>query len=168
MLFFYILVNLGSHANSSSLAIPVMSKLLADLFVLDLKTDENPNGSYNPARLYDEIMALNAWGLNNDDHAQAWNRRRRAHEAMERLIETTEPLVKQASGSGGFIHSLFNSTKADTDGSTLRSLGKKAVAGLIESGRPLDEVVDLMLYSALGGVGAAITMVCGIFFNWFF
>lgn len=139
-----------------------MSKLLSDMFVMDLKTEENPNGSYDVQGLYADLMALNAWGLNDTDVALSWNRRRDAKEAMKRLVETIEPHVKRASGSG-FIQNLFKGTQGnDTDAKSLRALGEKSVAELLENGRPLDEVVDLMIYSAIGGVGSALTMVCSL------
>lgn len=143
-----------------SVAIPVMARFLADLFQYDLKTPENPNGSYDIDGLYSDLLDVRIWGFANDDPAQSWARRRRAQQAARRLLATTEDYITKVSNSGP-IHSLIDTVTRGPnsqarDGS-LRSFGREAVVQLLAAGKTVEEAADIMMFTALGGVGAAIS-----------
>lgn len=142
-----------------------MTRFLADLFQLDLKTDENPRGFYDIDTLYADMLNIRIWGFANDDPALAWNRRRKAQESMRRLLETTEGVVSKIAHSGpvrDFIETVRNGPNASSGKSSLRTFGREAVAQLLATGKSVQEVADIMIFTCFGGIGAAITSVAEV------
>lgn len=140
-------------------------RLLADLHQFDLKTDENPRGSYDIDSLYADMLNVRIWGFANDDPALAWNRRRKAQESLRRLLETTENIISKIAHSGpirNFIEAVRNGPNTSDDKSTLRTFGREAAAQLIASGKSVQEVAEIMIFTAIGGIGAVITSVAEI------
>ncbi|KAI2623299.1 heme peroxidase [Hypoxylon sp. NC1633] len=144
-------------------AIPLNAQLLADLFYFDLRTDENPDGTLGAADLYTYLLAIRTWGVNNNDPAQAWNRRRRAQEGAKKIIDSTRKLVDEVSlGRGlgfGIISTLNNvlSRKAHIKEGSLRSCGYKLVEELLAQGNSAEKVVDILWLTAFGGIGVPVT-----------
>lgn len=139
-----------------------MTRLVGDLLQFDLKTEENPHGVYELESLYSDLLDVRIWGFANDDPARAWNRRRKAQESAKRILESTEAYLRKATGSGP-IHSLIgavtNGLQPNNDKDSLRSFGRETAAQLIESGKSIEETAEIMLFTALGGIGAALTTV---------
>lgn len=144
-------------------AIPLNAQLLADLFYFDLRTDENPGGVLGAAELYRHLLDIRIWGVNNNDPAQAWNRRRRAQEGVQVIVETTRKLVDEVVlGRGlGFgiataVSNVF-SRKAHIKSNSLRSCGYKFVDELLSQGKSAENVVDNLWLTAFGGIGVPVT-----------
>ncbi|KAI0534535.1 heme peroxidase [Xylaria digitata] len=146
------------------IAIPLNARLLADTFYLDLKSDENPDGVHNTTDLYTHLLNLRIWGFNNNDPAQAWNRRRRAQEGAKALIDSTRKLVDEVvRGRGlglGLATALSNtfSRKAYIKKDSLRSCGYQIVDELLAQGNSAERVTDILWLTAFGGVAAPVTM----------
>lgn len=159
---------------------------MADLFCLDLKTDENNGGSLNTAELYKHLIDVRIFGFNNNDPALALQRRKEAREGTEVLTETTFKVVSGASNpiSGG--HGILSkatgaitgaatsitskipivggivkkiSKKAQTDTGSLRWYGQNVVKEIIAAGKSPEEAADICWLTAVGGVGAPIGVV---------
>lgn len=143
-------------------AVPLNAQLLADLFYFDLKTDENPNGSLGAAELYEHLLDIRIWGVNNNDPGQAWNRRRKAQESAKIIIDTTRKLVDDVARSQ---HILLLSVVSDTIGrkaslkqGSLRSCGYKLVEQLLDHDNA-ERVTDILWLTAFGGIGVVVTVV---------
>ena len=140
-----------------------MTRTVGDLFQFDLKTAENPNGSYDNEGLYSDLLDIRIWGFANDDPGLSWNRRRKAQQAMRRLLSTTEAYLTKVTSSGP-IHSLIDTVtrgpKSQSRDGSLRSFGREAIIQLLAAGKTVEEVAEIMIFTALGGIGAAISTVC--------
>jgi len=162
-------------------------RLLADLFSLDLKTDENEKGSYDAATLYTHLLNVRTYGFNNNDPAIALNRRKVAREGAESLTETTLNLVKgspksivdapkgiisKATGAvtgaitsvashipivGGFFKHGGKKSHASTG--SLRWYGQNVVREIIAAGKSPEEAAEISWLSAVAGVGAPVGLV---------
>jgi cytochrome P450 len=143
------------------IAIPLNAQLMADWFYLDVKTDENPGGAHSAVQLYRYLVDIRIWAVATNDPAQAWNRRRRAQEAVNAIIPSTRKLVDQVSRSQGFglgIASTISSAMSSLKKGSLRSCGHKLVEELLaEDGSSAERVVDKLWLSAFGGVGEPVT-----------
>ncbi|KAL7621367.1 hypothetical protein AAE478_008688 [Parahypoxylon ruwenzoriense] len=150
-------------------AIPLNAQLLADLFYFDLKTDENPDGALGVAELYGHLLDIRIWGVNNNDPAQAWNRRRRAQEGAKIVINTTRKIVDEVNHGRGLVGSAFHGVlgrKAHLKDGSLRSCGYKLVEqlldqagnGLLAQGSNVDKVTDILWLTAFGGIGVVVTV----------
>ncbi|KAM3542308.1 hypothetical protein ARSEF1564_004756 [Beauveria bassiana] len=144
-------------------AIPVNTQYTADLFYMDLRTDENPEGKLSVAELYKSMVNLRIWATNNTDSAEAWNRRRRANEGAKVIIDSTRPLVDEVVRSRGFglglssaLHKRFGRQASLKEGS-LRSLGLKFVETLLGQGATAENVVDQLWLQAFGEIGVLVT-----------
>ncbi|KAF4123830.1 hypothetical protein GMORB2_5546 [Geosmithia morbida] len=144
-------------------SIPLNAQILADLFYLDLRTDENPNGTFSHAELYRHLVNIRMWASNNNNSAEAWNRRRRAQESATKIIETTRKLVDEVSSSQGFglgvksrLSSITTRKRYLKEGS-LRSCGYKLVEELLAKGNSPEYVTDQLWLTAFGGTGVLTT-----------
>ncbi|TDZ65292.1 Psi-producing oxygenase A [Colletotrichum trifolii] len=144
-------------------AVPLNAQLLADLFYFDLRTDENPGGTLGAAELYRHLLNIRVWGVNNNDPAQAWNRRRRAQESVRVVAASTRKLVDEVAlgrGLGFGIASTISgvaSRKAHLRKGSLRSCGYRLVEELLAQGNSADKVTDNMWLTAFGGIGVPVT-----------
>lgn len=148
------------------IAIPLNARLLADLLYFDMRSDENPDGSLSAAELYRHLLNIRIWGVNNNDPAQAWNRRRRAQESAKIMIDSTRKLVDEVKNSRGLGLGVI-STASKMLGRTqhlkkdsLRSCGQKLVEQLLAQGGSPEKVVDTLWLTAFGGIGVPVTSVC--------
>ena len=144
------------------IAIPLNAQLLSDLFYFDMRTEENPNGTLSSTELYRYLLDVRIWGVNNNDPAQAWNRRRRAQEGVTAIVNSTRPLVDKVVLSRGFglgiassVTSVFSSMKKGS----LRSCGHKLVEELLAQGESPERITDTMWLTAFGGIGVLVTVV---------
>lgn len=145
-------------------AIPLNTRLLADLFYFDLRSDENPGGTLSTAELYRHLLNIRTWGVNNNDPGQAWNRRRRAQEGAKAVIDSTRKLVDEVvlgRGLGLGIASAISSklSRKAYIKDSLRSCGYKLVEELLAQGNSAEQVVDSLWLTAFGGVGVPVTSV---------
>ncbi|GIZ44782.1 hypothetical protein CKM354_000797100 [Cercospora kikuchii] len=152
-------------------ATPTLTRVLADLFCLDLKTEDNPMGTYSMASLYRDLLAVRTWGFGNADPGQAWKRRRQARDASARLRKATkahlERLMSSHHGHGhqaGIIATLksYLSGQGAPRGSrveegSLRWYGVQIATQLLAAGESMEKVVDIMFMTALAGVGVPIS-----------
>jgi linoleate 10R-lipoxygenase len=144
-------------------AIPLNARLLADMFYFDLKSDENPDGVLGTAELYQHLLDIRIWGVNNNDPAQAWARRRRAQEAAKVMSDTTRKLVEEvvrARGLGLGISSALSNTfsrKVHLKKDSLRSCGYKLVDEFLAQGNSAERVTDNLWLLAFGGSGVPVT-----------
>lgn len=146
-------------------AIPLNAQLLADLFYFDMRTEENPDGTLSAAELYRQLLDIRIWGVNNNDPAQAWNRRRRAQEGAKTIIESTRKLVDEVNrGRGlglGLVTAVSNklTRAAHLKKDSLRSCGYKLVEQLLNQNNSAEQVVDQLWLTAFGGIGVPVTQV---------
>lgn len=163
------------------------TRLLADLFSLDLKTDENEKGSYDTATLYTHLLSVRTFGFNNSDPAIALNRRKEAREGAESLTETTlnvvngspksivdapKGIISKATGAvtgavtgvashipivGGLFK--HKGKTANTSTGSLRWYGQNVVREIIAAGSSPEETAEICWLSAVAGVGAPIGLV---------
>ncbi|KAI0167087.1 heme peroxidase [Hypoxylon sp. FL1284] len=144
-------------------AIPLNAQLLADMLYFDMKTDENPDGTLGAAELYRHLLNIRIWGVNNNDPAQAWNRRRRAQDGARVLIDSTRKLVDEVSRSRGLGLGLVTAVSnvltrtAYLKKDSLRSCGHKLVEQLLAQGGSPEKVVDTLWLTAFGGIGVPVT-----------
>lgn len=142
------------------LAIPLTARFLADLFYLDLRSDENTDGKLSATEVYRSLVDIHVWGLEGltDDAANAWNRRRKAQEGLDLLAQTTEGLVKEvASGMGllGAATLFVVGWDDEIKKGGVRSIGWKVVQELLK-GQNSDaaKVVDhLWVGASVGAIG---------------
>lgn len=131
-------------------AVPLVARTLADLFLIDLKTDENPGGALCEAQVYSLLLDIRLWGINfASDPAEAWNRRRRAQESCKVIMEGTKKLVQRVALIRGFpprIASAITSVCSNVRKGSLRWCGEKLVEELLEQGNSVDKVVDTLWY----------------------
>ncbi|KAI0415155.1 heme peroxidase [Xylaria grammica] len=145
------------------IAIPLNARLLADMFYFDLKSEENPDGVLKAAELYNNLLNIRIWGVNNNDPGQAWNRRRRAQEGAQVIIDTTRKLVDEVvRGRGlglGIATALSDrlSRKAYIKKDSLRWCGYQIVDELLAQGNSAERVTDNLWLTAFGGIGAPVT-----------
>ncbi|KAJ6007231.1 hypothetical protein N7522_005582 [Penicillium canescens] len=171
------------------IAIPLNTRIMADLFCLDLKTDENKEGSLNTSELYKHLMSVRTFGFNNFDPALALRRRNEAREGSKVLTETTLKVISHGSGQiggdheiipkvtgairgaatritskipiiGGLVSNLGKKTQADTG--SLRWYGQNVVKELIAAGKSPEEATDICWLTAVAGVGAPIGMFADV------
>ncbi|KAK2731617.1 hypothetical protein FQN57_003270 [Myotisia sp. PD_48] len=165
------------------IAIPLNTRLVADLFSLDLKSSDNPDGSLNTATIYKYLMDVRIWALNNNDPALALERRKCAREAAEELTESTLRAIRNASGGGErvvgsglgllskvkgwashipivgrFFGKKPREHKDQKTKSSLRWYGNSVVKELIAAGKSQEEVADICWLTAVAGVGVSITV----------
>jgi hypothetical protein len=148
-----------------SVAIPVNTRILADLFALDLLTQENPRGSLNTADLYTHLLNVRIWTFNNNDPAMAWRRRAWAAESTKVLTQTTKQTIQgiyrdvRTETLLGFFFSPRSARPDWSKKDSLRHYGRDVVKGLLASGKTVDEVVDISWMTALAGVGVCVSVV---------
>lgn len=146
-------------------AIPLSAQLLSDLFYLDMRTEENPNGTLSTVELYRALLDMRIWCFNNNDPAQAWNRRRRAMEGAKIIVDSTRVLVDEVvrdQGGYGFVSSLSglgSSRKGHLQKGSLRSCGYKLVTELVNEKMSAERIVDTLWLTGYGGSGVAVTSV---------
>ena len=158
------------------------TRILADLFSLDLHTSENEGGSLNTAHLYKYLLDVRTYGFNNNDPALALQRRKVAREGAEILTETTLNVVRGGSVPGkGLISKaagavegavtgvashipvvggLFGGKKGGkTETGSLRWYGQNVVREIIAAGKTPEEAAEISWLTAVAGVGAPVGVV---------
>lgn len=158
-------------------AIPLNTRVIADLWCQDLHTDENPGGTLTTVQLYKHLMDVRTFGFNNNDPAMTWRRREWAREGAEVLIPTTMKSIKEGTaslapgllkkaGTGiqkglGKIPLLGKLVpKPEEKAGSLRWYGNNVAKELLAAGKTLEETADICWLTALAGVGAPVSMVC--------
>ena len=145
-------------------AIPVNAHILADIFSLDLKSQQNPEGSLNMADLYKHLINIRIWGFNNNDPGMAWRRRAWAREGAEVMTKTTKEMVEgisrdvSRSTASGFFFSRRSMRPDWSSKGSLRSYGREVAKNLLKS-KTIDETTDICWLTALAGVGVPVGMV---------
>ena len=143
--------------------------MMADVFCLDLKTDENPGGVHSVPELYKALLDVRIWGFNNNDIAQSWNRRRFAQEGANALSKSTQTLVSMIANeerSFGIMQKL-NTMLSRTKGhkadqskeGSLRWYGRSIVRKLLQAGKTVEEVSDICWLTAFAGIGVVVAVV---------
>ncbi|KAF2177884.1 prostaglandin G/H synthase 2/cyclooxygenase 2, pgh2/cox2 [Zopfia rhizophila CBS 207.26] len=146
-------------------AIPVNTRMIADIFSLDLKTAENPDGSLSISQLYKALVDVRTWGFNNNDPAMAWNRRRWAQDSATLLSNSTDVVVNNISKDGRArrpLQSLTGSAQGRrnmTNERSLRWYGRHIVSKLLAAGKSPQEISEICWLTAVAGVG----VVVGVF-----
>lgn len=159
---------------------------MADLFCLDLKTDDNDGGSLSTAELYKYLIDVRIFGFNNNDPALALQRRNEARKGAEVLTDTTLKVISSSSNPissghgilskatgaitgaatgiaskipviGGIVKKAGKNAEADTG--SLRWYGQNVVKEIIATGKSPEEAADICWLTAVGGVGAPIGVV---------
>ncbi|KKY15413.1 putative prostaglandin g h synthase 2 cyclooxygenase pgh2 cox2 [Diplodia seriata] len=162
-------------------AIPLNTKLIADLWCQDLQTDENPTGTLSTPQLYKYLMDVRTFGFNNNDPAMTWRRRLWAREAAEVLIPSTIKAIKEGTASlaspGGLLKRAGAGVakglgkvpllgklvpQAKEEGGSLRWYGHNVAREIMAAGRTLEETADICWLTALAGVGAPVSMFADV------
>ncbi|RCI14312.1 hypothetical protein L249_5918 [Ophiocordyceps polyrhachis-furcata BCC 54312] len=140
-------------------AIPLSAQMLADLFYLDLRSDDNPSGTLNATELYRHLLNIRIWGVENSDPAQAWDRRRRARESVHVIIKSTRRLVDEVAGASlaAMLSGLLSGRAHGARGGSLRACGHQLVTELLGMYDSPERVVDILWLAAFGGTGVAVT-----------
>lgn len=165
------------------IAIPANTRLVADLFSLDLKTSENPQGQYDPTTLYTHLSNVREFGFFNQDAAVALTLRHKARDSADSLMKTTLEAVKRSPKSivdapkdaitkanSAFVNITSHIPvvgsvvkKHDKIGQTstgsLRWYGQQVVRELIAAGKTIDEASDISWMNAVGAVGTITGLV---------
>lgn len=158
---------------ANSVAIPVLTRILADLFTLDLRTEENLKGTLGTAALYKALMDVRTFGFNDNDPAMSWRRRNWAREGATLLTETTVKSIQESSQSPGLFGKIGDSVndaasklpiigslvKKPSASGSLRWYGSNVVREIIAAGKNLEETADICWLTGVAGVGAPISMV---------
>jgi hypothetical protein len=154
----------------SSLAVPVLGRLLADLFCLDLKTDENPDGTLSFTQIYKALSDCRSWMVSNSDPKNAWNIRRRAAEGASLLIDSSKHLVEDILRDNrhvGWTEAVYrwvpgigHKTRRNySKEGSLRWYGRHFLSRLLRAGKCVEEVTDIAWLTALGGIGVPVCVV---------
>ncbi|KAI1117572.1 hypothetical protein F5Y14DRAFT_465495 [Nemania sp. NC0429] len=132
------------------------------MFYFDSKSDENLHGVLSATDLYNHLLNVRIWGVNNNDPGQAWNRRRRAQEGAQVITDTTRKLVDEVARGRGFglgiamaVSNAF-SRKTYLKKDSLRSCGYKLVDELQAQGNSAERVTENLWLCAFGGIGALV------------
>lgn len=150
-------------------AIPLNARMLADLFYLDMKSEENPRGSLETVDFYQHLLNIRVWGFNNNDPGLAFNRRRYAQEGAQALTASTLSLVQDVAhekNSGGLAAYLASKTyggevprKASLKPGSLRSAGHRMVEEFLARGESVERTADTCWLTSFGGIGVVVTAV---------
>jgi hypothetical protein len=134
--------------------------MMADLFCLDLNSQENPDGTLSISKIYKYLLDVRTFGFNNSDVALAWNRRRWAADGAKLLTESTNTTISQiAKGKHGFgIFDHPTRKNMEKDGS-LRWHGRQIATALLGAGKTSQEVSEINWLTAVAGVGVVVGMV---------
>lgn len=139
-----------------------MTRFVGDLFQFDLKTEENTSGTYDIDSLYGDLLNIRIWGFGNDDPGLSWNRRRDAQLSTRRLLASTEAYIKKVTSSTrirNIVGAVTNGLASHGSKTSLRSFGRDCIIELLANGKSVQEIADIMIFTALGGIGAAISTV---------
>ena len=141
---------------------------MGDLFCLDLKGPENPNGSFTNAELYRHLLNVRVWGFENNDPGLAWNRRRYAQESATLIDKSTQNVIRGIKLSGA-PNAFFDKVtsfvwKKDEESShthegSLRWYGRHLAGELLASGQSVGQVSDVLWFTAVAAVGATVNVV---------
>lgn len=146
------------------------------MWLLDLKTDENPTGSLNATELYKHLINARTWGFENFDSAISWQRRMWAQDAVTVLDATTKKTVSAALNQVkkelpqnsviskllsklSFSESAVPAASEKRQTASLRWFGTKLVQEMAAAGKTVDEIVDINWPVAIGGVGVTVGVV---------
>ncbi|RDA87471.1 hypothetical protein CP532_2800 [Ophiocordyceps camponoti-leonardi (nom. inval.)] len=140
-------------------AIPLSAQMLADLFYLDLRSDDNVSGTLSATELYRHLLNIRVWGVENGDPAQAWDRRRRARESVHVIIQSTRRLVDEVAGASlvAKLSGLLSGRAHGAREGTLRACGHQLVTELVGMYDSPERVVDMLWLAAFGGTGVTVT-----------
>ncbi|ORY68274.1 heme peroxidase [Pseudomassariella vexata] len=147
-------------------AIPVNARLVADMYCLDLITDENPSGTISNSEMYKLLMDLRVWSFLNVDEALKWNRRRWAQQAAAKLTRTTTQLSSTVLHEQNCLFGALNphlfglhvDRPNKTKPGSMREYGRRFVTELVQTaGKTPEETVDLQWLMAYGGIGGPVT-----------
>lgn len=148
---------------------------------MDLRTDENPTGTFTtPATLYKAIMDVRTFGFfSATEPALQWRMRNWARDGATLLIPSTIKAVKEgvASLKGGLLSRLAGGVRwglrkvpvvrrvvpaeKERRGS-LRWYGNSVANEMIKAGKTVEEAAEICWLTAVGAVGAPVSMVCRI------
>lgn len=134
-------------------AIPTLTRVLSDLFCLDLRTADHPKGSLNIAEMYRYMMDVRIWGFSDLDVAMSWKRRMWAEEAAAVLTKSTANSITAA-----LIGRLPGLKNGDPK-KNLRAFGQDMVKKLSDKGQTKAQINDLMWLTPVGGVGVVVGLV---------
>jgi hypothetical protein len=136
---------------------------------MDLHTAENPQGTLSHSDMYKCLLDIRVWGVNNNDPAMAWNRRRWAQKAAEIISKTNKALVTavaaEKKGRGlfetlaSFVSPAYRVRKIALEKGSLRSAGHAIVEGLLAAGKTIEETADICWLTSFGGIGVPVTAV---------
>ncbi|KAH8587872.1 prostaglandin G/H synthase 2/cyclooxygenase 2, pgh2/cox2 [Bisporella sp. PMI_857] len=140
------------------IAIPVNARLIGDLFYLDLKGPQNPNGALTTKELYKHLLNVRTWGFNNNDPALAFLRRIWAQEGATVLTNTTRSNVRGVVASRLYMGSkrLFGRYRNHIKLGSLRWYGQHVVRQLSANGISSKEVAETMWLTAVAGIGVPV------------
>jgi hypothetical protein len=138
--------------------------MLASLFNLDLKSNDNPLGTLSIADLYKHLLNVRIWGFNNNDTGMAWRRRAWASEGAAVLTKTTKAMIDAIPNNGnkwgllGWVLGWKTRDRQAKEGS-LGWYGRQVAKELMEAGKTSAETADICWLTALAGVGVPVGVV---------
>ncbi|KAH7407996.1 heme peroxidase [Cadophora sp. MPI-SDFR-AT-0126] len=142
------------------IAIPACSRLIGDLFYLDLKGLQNPHGTLTTKELYKHLLNVRVWGFNNNDPGLAFIRRILAQEGASVLTKTTKASVKKAVTNGLYtnLSTLLKGRQNHIKLGSLRWYGQHIVRQLSANGLSCDEIAEIMWLTGVAGVGVPVSL----------
>ncbi|KAH9213934.1 heme peroxidase [Leptodontidium sp. 2 PMI_412] len=142
------------------IAIPACSRLIGDLFYLDLHGPQNPHGTLTTKDLYKHLLNVRVWGFNNNDPGLAFIRRILAQEGATVLTKTTQASVKEATTNGMYTtaRNILKRRRNHINLGSLRWYGQRIVRQLSANGLSCDEVAEIMWLTGVAGVGVPVSL----------
>ncbi|KAH6722642.1 heme peroxidase [Leptodontidium sp. MPI-SDFR-AT-0119] len=142
------------------IAIPACSRLIGDLFYLDLHGPQNPHGTLTTKDLYKHLLNVRVWGFNNNDPGLAFIRRILAQEGATVLTKTTQASVKEATTNGMYTtaRNILKRRRNHINLGSLRWYGQHIVRQLSANGLSCDEVAEIMWLTGVAGVGVPVSL----------
>ncbi|KAG4442109.1 hypothetical protein IFR05_002395 [Cadophora sp. M221] len=142
------------------IAIPACSRLIGDLFYLDLQGPQNPHGTLTTKDMYKHLLNVRVWGFNNNDPGLAFIRRILAQEGATILTKTTQASVKEATTNGMYTtaKNILKRRRNHINLGSLRWYGQHIVRQLFANGLSCEEVAEIMWLTGVAGVGVPVSL----------
>ncbi|KAF2139467.1 uncharacterized protein K452DRAFT_77778 [Aplosporella prunicola CBS 121167] len=112
-------------------AIPLMTRLLADLWSLDLKTPEDPSGSLSIKQIYKYLVDLREFGFNNTDPARTWRKRLSAQDAAKVMTASTLKCIERRQSASPVAAASGAASAAATKSKGFISKATSSVTGAV-------------------------------------
>lgn len=119
----------------------------AALLYLPLKTDDNPNGQYSEAELYKTLTDLTWFVFSDSDPTKSFEHRREAKKSIDKLGGVMVEEIKKFKTPVGIWDKLTGGAGVRPPPPSLKDYGSNLVKRLLSSGRSVEDVAWMLLWS---------------------